>query len=157
MLSTMDTQWRIQGGQIRPWPPHRNWQWSLAPLRDRNSNGSIVILLKSKDFGPRIDVGYGFAPTPMEKYHSKTRKRSMTKKKVIRKFREIDGILWGKCRHFFEKGLKRVVQKFRQKFGPPVSEVLDPLVRACTADRLKLSSRRMTSHRVHIAAGSASE
>ena len=24
-------QWRIQGGQIRPWPPHRNWQWSLAP------------------------------------------------------------------------------------------------------------------------------
>ena len=29
---------------------------------------------------------------------------------------------------FFEKALKKVVQKFRQKFGPPVSEVLDPLV-----------------------------
>src|SRR6218665_611991 len=32
--------------------PHPNWQWSLVPLRDRKSNGSIVILLKSKEFGP---------------------------------------------------------------------------------------------------------
>jgi len=33
----------------------------------------------------------------MEKDHTctKTRKRSMTKKKVIRKFWEIDGIFWG--------------------------------------------------------------
>src|SRR6218665_3217108 len=82
------------GGQIRPWPPHRNCQWSLAPpLRDRKSNGSIVILLKSKEFG---------------------------------KFWEIDGILGGK---FFGKLLKKVGEKFMQKFGPPpVSEVRDPLV-----------------------------
>src|SRR6218665_3339510 len=55
-------QWRIQGGQIRPWPPSK-LAMEFAPLRDRKSNGSIVILLKSKDFAPpRIDVGYGFGP-----------------------------------------------------------------------------------------------
>src|SRR6218665_2943814 len=31
-------QWRIQGGGIRPWPPHRSWQWSLPPLGGRNGN-----------------------------------------------------------------------------------------------------------------------
>ena len=29
---------------------------------------------------------------------------------------------------FFRERVKKVVQKFRQKFGPPVPEVLDPLV-----------------------------
>src|SRR6218665_3331934 len=42
-------QWRIQGANPAM-APHRNWQWSLAPFRDRKSYGSIVILLKSKDF-----------------------------------------------------------------------------------------------------------
>ena len=23
-----------RGGEIRPWPPHRTWQWSLAPFGD---------------------------------------------------------------------------------------------------------------------------
>src|SRR6218665_1406554 len=61
-------QWRIQGGQTRPWPPIeiRNGVWS--PLRDRKSNVSIVILLKSKEFGPpyrcrlRICPPYGKIP-----------------------------------------------------------------------------------------------
>ena len=98
---TLYFQWRIQGGQIRPWPPHRSWQWSLAPLGSRKSNDSIVNLSKSKDFTPRIDVGYGFGP-PTEKDQIKTLKRSMTKKKF-----------------FFWETPKKVVQKFRQKFGPP--------------------------------------
>jgi len=42
------------GGANPAMPPHQNWQWSLAPLWDRRSNGSIVILLKSKDFGPLV-------------------------------------------------------------------------------------------------------
>src|SRR6218665_1876639 len=33
-----------------------NWQGSLAPLRDRKSNGSIVILLESKDFWPPVSM-----------------------------------------------------------------------------------------------------
>ena len=37
-------------------------------------------------------------------------------------------IFWGEMQKFFDKRLKKVVQKFRQNFGPPVSEVLDPLV-----------------------------
>ena len=32
---------------------------------------------------------------------------------------------------FFLETPKKVVQEFRQKFGPPVSEVLDPLVGYC--------------------------
>jgi len=37
---------------------------------------------------------------------------------------------FGESRIFFGKCLKKVVQKFRQKFSPPVSEGLDPLVGA---------------------------
>jgi len=70
-VSNAHSQWRIQRGQIRPWPPHRSWQRSLAPLGGRKSNDSIVNLWKCKDFGPRIDVGYGFGP-PTEKYDVKT-------------------------------------------------------------------------------------
>src|SRR6218665_2932408 len=44
-------QWRIQGGQIRPWPSNRSWQWSMAPLGGRRNNDSIVNLAKCKDFG----------------------------------------------------------------------------------------------------------
>jgi len=64
---------------------------------------------------PCIDVGCGFGPL---------KKRSS----------EILGDRWnflifgGKWRIFGGKVLKKVVEKFRQKFGPPVSEVLDPLV-----------------------------
>src|SRR6218665_2931365 len=59
--STHD-QWRIQGGQIRPWPPIEVGN-EVCPLGGRKSNDSIVNLCKSKDFGgPRIDVGYGFGP-----------------------------------------------------------------------------------------------
>src|SRR6218665_2077111 len=106
-------------------PLHRNSQWSLAPLRDRKSNGSIVILLKSKEFGPpRIEVGCGFGPPYAWKNTIyRTRKRSMTKKRSS----EIFGDRWnfgGKCRNFFGKLLKKIVHKY----PPPVSEVLDPLV-----------------------------
>ena len=53
------------GGANPAMPPHRSWQWSLAPLGGRNSNGRIVNLRKFKDFGPLlIDVGYGFGPLP---------------------------------------------------------------------------------------------
>ena len=48
----MPLQWRIQEGQIRPWPPVEVGKRSLAPLGSRKSNDSIVNLWKSKDFGP---------------------------------------------------------------------------------------------------------
>src|SRR6218665_2216050 len=37
-------------------------------------------------------------------------------------------IFWAKCREISREKPKKVVQKFGQKFGPPVSEVLNPLV-----------------------------
>jgi len=45
----------------------------FGPLRDRKSNGSIVILSKSKDFGPPVAVlATDLAPlSPVEKYHIK--------------------------------------------------------------------------------------
>ena len=52
----------------------------------------------------------------------------MTKKQGHQKFWEIDDIFGEKCRNVFGKRLKKVVQNFRQKFGSPVSEVLDPQV-----------------------------
>jgi len=105
--------------------PHRSRQWNLAPLGGRKSNDSIVNLSKCKEFGPSsIDVGNGFAP-PYGKYHIKTLKRSMTKK-GLQKIWEMTFL--GKCWNFVGKRLKKVVQKFRGKFAPPVSEVLDPLV-----------------------------
>src|SRR6218665_1065786 len=56
----------------------------------------------------------------------------MTKKKVIRNFWEIDEMFLGKCRNFVRRRVKKVVQKFRLKFGPfgPPSWIrpLDPLV-----------------------------
>ena len=58
-----------------------------------------------------------------------TLKRPMTKKRSS----EILGDTWKFSREmltFFRKTPKKVVQKFRQKFGPSVSEVLDPLVNA---------------------------
>src|SRR6218665_614742 len=69
---------------------------------------------------------------PYGKYHIKTWKRSMSKKKGHQKFWEIDEHFLGEMQKFFDKRLKKVVQKFRQKCGPPVSEVLDPLV--CLSD-----------------------
>ena len=67
----------------------------------------FVNLSKCKDFGPpRIDVGYGFGP-PVGKYHIKTWKRLMTKKKIHQKFWEIDQKVWeidnfgGKCWNFW--------------------------------------------------------
>src|SRR6218665_1464289 len=43
-------------GPIRPWPPHRSRQWSLAPLEGRKCNGSTMNLSKSKDFGPPVSM-----------------------------------------------------------------------------------------------------
>ena len=67
---------------------------------------------------------------PTEKYHNfiKTWKRSMTKKRSSEILGDRWQFFWGEMQKFFEKRLKKVVTKFRQKFGPPVSEVLDPLV-----------------------------
>ena len=45
-----------RGGKSGHGPPHRSWQWSLAPLGGRKSNESIVNLPKSKDFGPPISL-----------------------------------------------------------------------------------------------------
>src|SRR6218665_1816391 len=57
-----------RGGKSGHGPPHRSWQWSLAPLGGRKSNDSIVNLPKSNDFGPpRIAVGYGFGGPSYEK------------------------------------------------------------------------------------------
>jgi len=49
------------------------------------------------------------------------------RKKGHQKFWKIDVEFWG-MQKFFGKCLKKVVQKFREKFGPLVSEGLDPLV-----------------------------
>ena len=80
MLSILN-KWRIQGG-ANP---------AMAPLEVGNGV-----------WPPRIDVGYGFAPppygknsTPTEKWHSKTLKRSMTKK-GHQTFWEIDDNFFGK-------------------------------------------------------------
>ena len=58
----------------------------------------------------------------------------MTKKS--QKFWKIDEIFSGNG-DIFRETPKKVVKKFRQKFGPPVSEVLDPLVNI----RLYMSER----------------
>src|SRR6218665_590818 len=105
----------------------------FGPLRDRKSNGSIVILLESKDFWPPYRCRLQIWP-PYGKIPYKTRKRSMTKKKKsseIQKFWEIDVEFFGNAEIFFGKCLKKVVKNFRQKFGHPVSEGLDPLVVLC--------------------------
>ena len=65
----------------------------------------------------------------------------MTKKKGHQKFWEIDVEFFREWRNFFGKFLKKVVQKFRQKFGPPrlsVCEGLDPLVTTPDNFRCKL-------------------
>src|SRR6218665_3875827 len=58
----------------------------------------------------------------------------MTKKKVVRNFGR-----WSKFFRemltFFRETPKKVVKKFRLKFGPPVSEVLDPLVAISTTKK----------------------
>jgi len=55
-------------------------------------------------------------------------------KKCHQKFWEIDDIFWGNA-NFFGKHLRKIVQKFRKKFAPPDSEVLDPLVSETAASR----------------------
>src|SRR6218665_3704393 len=100
----------------------------FGPLRDRKSNGSIVILLKSKDFGPLVSMSAANLAPLWKNTIYKTRKRSMTKKKRSSEILGDRRNFLGKCRFFFGKPLKKVVQKFRQKFAPPVSEVQDPLV-----------------------------
>jgi len=67
-------------------------------------------------------------PPPSGKDHIKTWKKGWCLKKGHQKFWEIDDNFWGKCWNFLGKRLKKVIKKFRQKIGPPVSEVLDPLV-----------------------------
>src|SRR6218665_2674933 len=70
--SIKGAQWRIQGGTSGHGPPLK-LTMEFAPLGGRKSNDSIVNLSKYKDFGlRRINVGYGFAPLPTEKYHIKT-------------------------------------------------------------------------------------
>src|SRR6218665_3109084 len=45
-------QWRIQGGQIRPWLPPSKLAMEFGPLGGRKSNDSIVNLPTSNDFAP---------------------------------------------------------------------------------------------------------
>jgi len=130
------TQWRIHGGKSGHGPPNWSWQWSLPyPSGAERVMIGLWICRKVRLLAPpRIDVGYGFVPLRKMAYIT-TLKRSMTKKRSS----EIWGdrwtffIFWGKCRRNFSRETpKKVVQKFRQKFAPPVSEVLDPLVHALT-------------------------
>jgi len=129
-------QWRIpihllpRGGGKSGHGSHGSCQWSLAPLGDRKSNDSIVNLSKCKDFGPPVSMSATDLAPYAEKYHIITWKKSMTKKKYPKKFREID--ILGKCRNFFGKRLKKVVQKFQKNLAP-VSKVLDPpVIRECS-------------------------
>src|SRR6218665_3732630 len=67
-------------------------------------------------FCPYHFVRYHFVLEPKIPY--KTRKRSMTKKRSSEILGDSCGI-FGECRHFFGKCLKKAVEKFRQKSGPP--------------------------------------
>ena len=63
----MQAQWRIQGGPNPAMAPIEVGNGVWPPLGSRKSNDSIANLSKCKDLGPRIDVGYGFAPPPYGK------------------------------------------------------------------------------------------
>ena len=65
---------------------------------------------------------------PSQKTTIKPKKVDDLKKKGYQKFWEIDEKCFGEMSKLFRETPKKVVQKFRPKFGPPVSEVLDPLV-----------------------------
>jgi len=85
-------------------PPSKFAMEFGPPLRDRKSNGSILILLKSKEFGPPVSMSAADLALLWKNTIYKTRKRSMTKNK--KRSSEIFGDRWnflGKCRHFFGK------------------------------------------------------
>jgi len=94
------------GGANPAMAPHRYWQWSLAPLWDRKSNGSIVILLKSKDFGAPVAMSASDL-APLWKIPYKTRKRPRTKKKVMRNFWEIYMEIFLGMKKFFREMPKK--------------------------------------------------
>ena len=71
------------GGANPAMAPHQSWQWSLAPLGGRNSNGRIVNLCQFKDFGPPKSM-WATDLAPLKK----------KKKKGGQKFWEIDEIFW---------------------------------------------------------------
>src|SRR6218665_3604526 len=50
------SQWRIQGWQIRPWPPSKLAMKFGPPFGGRQSNDSIANLSKCKDFGPPVSM-----------------------------------------------------------------------------------------------------
>src|SRR6218665_3972200 len=110
--------WRLEpvadpGGANPAMAPHRNWQLSLAPLRDRKSNGSIVILLKSKDFGsPRSDVLYRFGPPLWKNTIENT-------KKVVRNFWRYMWNFLGTKKFFREITKKRLLKNFVNNLAPP--------------------------------------
>src|SRR6218665_2023053 len=96
-------QWRIQGDKSGHGPPIEigNGVWPPSGTEIK-SNGSIVILLKSKDFGPPVSMSAADLAPLWTNTIYKTRKRSMTKKKKKRSS-EILGDRWnffGKCRYF---------------------------------------------------------
>src|SRR6218665_4171141 len=97
-------------------PPPSKLAMEFGPPLE--SNGSIVTLLKSNEFGPpRIDVGCGFGPLWKNTIY-KTQKRSMTKKKVIRNFEEIDGILEGNGEILGKTPKKRSLENFFRNLAP---------------------------------------
>ena len=67
-------QWRIQGGKIRPLTPPSKLAMEFGPLRGRKSNGSIVILSKSKDFPPPVSMSATDLAPYGKKYHIKHEK-----------------------------------------------------------------------------------
>ena len=53
------------GGEIRPWPPHRSWQWSLVPPWGKIEQWQYCEFDETlRILVPTFDVGYGFAPPP---------------------------------------------------------------------------------------------
>src|SRR6218665_2635748 len=72
--TSVPTSGGSRGGKSGHGPPIEIGNGVWTPLRDRKSNGSIVILLKSKDFGPPVAMSATDLAPPMEKYHRKHEK-----------------------------------------------------------------------------------
>ena len=115
-------------GQIQPWPPIEVGNGVWPPFGAERAMVALWFCRKVKILTPLSMTATDLAPHPYGKMaHHKTWKGRWPKK-GHQEFWEIDDIFWAKSRNFFGKRLKKVVQKFRQKFGPPVSVVLNPLV-----------------------------
>jgi len=97
--------WRFQGGNPVMAPPSK-LSMEFGPPRGRKNNDSIVKLGKCNDFGPPLSMS-ATDLAPRKKNDRLKHEKGRWLKKGHQKFKEIDEIFWGKCRHFFGKCLKR--------------------------------------------------